>query len=66
MHAVILAAGVGTRLGRPFPKSLSILPTGEKILGRQIRLLREVPKFCNAKHVSIHSLSSVYTAFMST
>ncbi len=41
MHAVILAAGVGTRLGRPFPKSLSILPTGEKILGRQIRLLRE-------------------------
>jgi choline kinase len=41
MHAVILAAGVGTRLGRPFPKSLSILPTGERILGRQIRLLRE-------------------------
>lgn len=41
MHAVILAAGVGTRLGRPFPKSLSMLPNGEKILGRQIRLLRE-------------------------
>ena len=41
MHAVILAAGVGTRLGRPFPKSLSLLPTGERILGRQIRLLRE-------------------------
>lgn len=41
MHAVILAAGVGTRLGRPFPKSLSVLPTGERILGRQIRLLRE-------------------------
>jgi choline kinase len=41
MQAVILAAGVGTRLGRPFPKSLSILPNGEKILGRQIRLLRE-------------------------
>lgn len=41
MQAVILAAGVGTRLGRPFPKSLSILPTGERILGRQIRLLRE-------------------------
>ncbi len=42
MHAIILAAGVGTRLGRPFPKSLSMLPTGERILGRQIRLLREV------------------------
>ncbi|MDR0467093.1 MAG: phosphocholine cytidylyltransferase family protein [Deltaproteobacteria bacterium] len=41
MQAVILAAGVGTRLGRPFPKSLSALPTGERILGRQIRLLRE-------------------------
>ncbi len=41
MHAIILAAGVGTRLGRPFPKSLSVLPTGERILGRQIRLLRE-------------------------
>ncbi len=41
MYAVILAAGVGTRLGRPFPKSLSVLPTGERILGRQIRLLRE-------------------------
>jgi choline kinase len=41
MHAIILAAGVGTRLGRPFPKSLSLLPGGERILGRQIRLLRE-------------------------
>lgn len=41
MHAVILAAGVGTRLGRPFPKSLSVLPSGERILGRQVRLLRE-------------------------
>ena len=41
MHAIILAAGVGTRLGRPFPKSLSMLPGGERILGRQIRLLRE-------------------------
>lgn len=41
MKAVILAAGVGSRLGRPFPKSLSILPTGETILGRQIRLFRE-------------------------
>lgn len=41
MKAVILAAGVGSRLGKPFPKTLSELPTGEKILGRQIRLLRE-------------------------
>ena len=41
MIAVILAAGVGSRLGRPFPKTLSVLPNGERILGRQIRLVRE-------------------------
>jgi len=41
MKAVILAAGVGSRLGRPYPKSLSKLPDGETILGRQIRLLRK-------------------------
>ncbi|WP_243439134.1 NTP transferase domain-containing protein [Fundidesulfovibrio soli] len=41
MKAVILAAGVGSRLGRPFPKALSELPTGETIMGRQIRILRE-------------------------
>ncbi len=41
MRAVILAAGVGSRLGNPFPKSLSFLPGGERILGRQIRIMRE-------------------------
>ena len=41
MQAVILAAGIGSRLGRPFPKCLSELPNGERILGRQIRLLKE-------------------------
>jgi choline kinase len=41
MQAVILAAGIGSRLGCPFPKSLSALPNGERILGRQIRLLKE-------------------------
>jgi len=41
MKAIILAAGVGSRLGRPFPKTLSRLPGGETILGRQIRLLRK-------------------------
>lgn len=42
MKAVILAAGVGSRLGRPFPKCMSLLPDGEQILGRQIRLFQEV------------------------
>lgn len=41
MKAVILAAGVGSRLGRPFPKSLTALPGGEAIMGRQIRILRD-------------------------
>ncbi len=41
MRAVILAAGVGSRLGRPFPKCMSLLSDGEQILGRQIRLFRE-------------------------
>jgi choline kinase len=41
VEAVILAAGLGTRLGRPFPKPLTPLPTGETIIGRQVALLRE-------------------------
>ena len=41
MVAVILAAGVGSRLGRPLPKSLSFLPDGERIMGRQIRFFKE-------------------------
>jgi choline kinase len=41
MKAVILAAGIGSRLGKPFPKALSLLPSGESIMGRQIRILRE-------------------------
>jgi choline kinase len=37
---VILAAGVGSRLGQPFPKSLTPVGIdGETILGRQIRTL---------------------------
>ncbi len=41
MRIVILAAGVGSRLGNPFPKPLTPLSSGETILGRQIRLLGE-------------------------
>ncbi len=42
MKAVILAAGIGSRLSRPFPKSLSVLPYGETILGRQVRILKDL------------------------
>lgn len=40
MIAVILAAGIGSRLGKPFPKCLNRLPYGESIIERQVRLLR--------------------------
>ena len=39
MNIVILAAGVGSRLGRPHPKPLTRLADGESILGRALRLL---------------------------
>lgn len=41
MNGIILAAGVGSRLGRPLPKCLATLPSGETILDRQIRLFRQ-------------------------
>jgi len=41
MKAVILAAGVGSRIGNPRPKSLAILPNGDTILGNQIKALRK-------------------------
>ena len=41
MKAIILAAGVGSRLGKPYPKSMNVLPNGETILGRQIRIFRQ-------------------------
>jgi len=39
--AVILLAGLGSRLGRPKPKSLTELTSGETILGRQLRILAD-------------------------
>lgn len=41
MKAVILVAGVGSRLGRPYPKTLSKLPDGTCILERQINALKK-------------------------
>ncbi len=38
-NIVVLAAGVGSRLGRPHPKPLTPLADGETILGRALRLL---------------------------
>ncbi len=36
MRIVILAAGVGSRLGNPYPKSLTVLEDGRSILQRQL------------------------------
>ena len=37
MKIVILAAGIGSRLGNPFPKPLTPLKNGETIMGRQLK-----------------------------
>ncbi len=40
MTGVILAAGVGARLGLSVPKGLLVLPSGETILARQVRIMK--------------------------
>jgi len=50
MKAVILAAGVGSRLGKPHPKPLTVLSTGETILQRQIAALT---KYIGADNIII-------------
>ncbi|BDZ42863.1 hypothetical protein GCM10025865_21620 [Paraoerskovia sediminicola] len=42
MQTVILAAGMGTRLGRPFPKPLTPLKDGRTILAQQLENIRGV------------------------
>lgn len=42
IQAVILAAGMGTRLGRPFPKPLTPLADGRTIMQQQMENLRAV------------------------
>lgn len=42
MQVVILAAGLGTRLGRPLPKPLTTLDNGNSILANQIEAVRQV------------------------
>jgi len=42
VRAIILAAGIGSRLGNPRPKPLTKLSTGEMIMGRQVEYLKQV------------------------
>lgn len=41
-QVTILAAGMGTRLGRPFPKPLTVLHDGRSIMQQQLDNIREV------------------------
>jgi choline kinase len=41
VQVVILAAGMGTRLGRPFPKSLTPLKDGRTIMAQQMGNIRD-------------------------
>ena len=40
-QVTILAAGMGTRLGRPFPKPLTLLEDGRTILAQQLENIYE-------------------------
>lgn len=51
LNVVILAAGMGTRLGRPYPKSLTCLVDGRTILRRQLDYLRA--EFGQSAHIAI-------------
>ncbi len=42
MRAIILAAGIGSRLGNPRPKPLTLLSNGEMIMERQVKFLQKV------------------------
>ncbi|MGB7785180.1 MAG: phosphocholine cytidylyltransferase family protein [Salinimicrobium sp.] len=51
MKIIILAAGIGSRLGNPFPKPLTPLKGGKSIMERQIDNL--------STHFSVHDISIV-------
>ena len=51
MKIIILAAGIGSRLGNPFPKPLTPLKNGQSIMERQIENL--------CSHFSEHDISVV-------
>ena len=51
MNVVILAAGLGTRLGRPHPKPLTLLADGRTILRQQVDHLKR--EFGDELHLSV-------------
>jgi CDP-glycerol glycerophosphotransferase len=51
VQVIILAAGMGTRLGRPHPKPLTVLNTGKTIMAQQFERVREA--FGEAARVTV-------------
>lgn len=51
MKIIILAAGIGSRLGNPFPKPLTPLKSGESIMEKQVKYL--------SKTFDVHDISVV-------
>jgi choline kinase len=63
-QVVILAAGMGTRLGRPNPKPLTLLSDGRTIMGQQFENIRGT--FGDAAQVSVvvgYKLEMIIEAF---
>lgn len=63
MRIVILAAGVGSRLGNPFPKSLTTLSDGRTIMQRAIDLLGEHFDLSNVSVVVGYKKEMIMEAF---
>ena len=51
IQVIILAAGMGTRLGRPHPKPLTVLSTGQSIMAQQFERVRDA--FGEAARVTV-------------
>ena len=59
-QVVILAAGLGTRLGRPHPKPLTPLRSGESIMRRAVNALREAYGDGRVRHRGRRASSSTW------
>jgi choline kinase len=51
VQVIILAAGMGTRLGRPHPKPLTVLSTGQSIMAQQFQRVHDA--FGEATRVTV-------------